>query len=554
MDGETWDTLYSPVYDLSGQPVCSLRVRTLYRFGRPYPRATCLPTSQIVGSTDNWQTWHVVRDYGCTDFHGYETIDMSTWAGDRREVRLAWICHTYDSVNVRYWCSDDVTIIRPVPHTTDVAVSQFLFPAAGFVVAPGDAFSPILMLVNLGSTLCSTIVSLSIDSLKPYGMVVPVPYAGRVPVELTSPYSRYEDGVRLEPGRHTIKAWISILLDRNYNCIEADDVPGNDTLTAEFYVAADTWQKPAGEYPMPDRTIRPGFAMAGSRDRTIYLRNPGGTSPVDASRTRLFMLYSTLHGNWAPRADFSVLFQDHPREKIQLGGAIVAADTLFYCLVHDSGPLMRYNINQNRWDVTSYPDVAARRFNISADLAGGICWDGRNRLYVLGNRNIYWYSITGDTWSLVGDGRLQNLPQPCSDYHDIAFVNGRVYVVLDNRQFICYSTRLDCWANLAELPGTKPVTVCRMAADAQNGRIYMLTEAELGIRQTFVAYDIGKDSWILNLPQPEWGGLNKTLKPGAELVCGGRYLFAFNGGNNDLFVYNLPAPPVRVRPRGYFVD
>ena len=86
------------------------------------------------------------------------------------------------------------------------------------------------------------------------------------------------------------------------------------------------------------------------------------------------------------------------------------------------------------------------------------------------------------------------------------------------------------------------VRVCHLASDSENGMLYALTDA-LGFHKSFIAYDTEGDSWITTLPQPQWNEMKYELKPGAALTRSGRYLYAFNGNDNDLHRYNLPAPP-----------
>ena len=547
-DGETWDTLLSPVYDLGRRPTCTLYVRTLYRYGRPSREQPDLPTAQIIGTADDWQTWHVVRDYGHVDFHGYETLDISGWAGGHHRVAFAWVAHTWDSVNIRYWCMDDVRVggVDTGHSSTDLAVTQLLHPHhPNVVLAPADTIPLAVRLVNLGYNDCPMVVTTVIDdSVRLETALETLPYASSRRVELRQdpphPYGFSRSSGGLAAGCHSLLVIASEVIDASL------PLEGKDTLHASIRVASDTWQKMPSEYPMPDRTIRQGLAMAGGPDGNVYVRHPGGRTPAGASVRQKFMALSILTSCWNPLPDYPALLKNGLSRSVKLCGAVVAHDSLFYCLVDDCGPMAVYNAIRKRWSATSLPRYAALEYSIRPDFAGGIGWDGYDRLYVLGNREIYWYSIKGDTWNVLGGDRQYRLPSDCADNADMALCGAELFMLQRNRNLISYSNKWDAWCERSPVPGTQPVSVCRMAADPKNGRIYMLTDAAPGMKRCFVCYSIAGDSWILGLPQPLWSDINRKLEPGAQLVRVGRYLLACNGGDNDIWMYNLPAPPACV--------
>ncbi len=549
---ESWDTLFSAVFCPTDTCGSTLSVRTLLRFGRRGPGKARGARCEIIASVYGEDRWVVIRDYGRQDFNGIDEIPLPSSFRHANRIQFAWVSHVYDTADLRYWCLDEVCLRQQLYGHVDLAVAQALNPRPRDVIPPSPTCSTTVMVVNLGCSNESATVWVLLDSNEVGVRRLEIPFGGHIPVKFEvggetdnadllvehrrdySPYRSSAD-VRLGPGPHTL----TFVVEARF-----DDRHGNDTLRIPFTVAGEFWQRLRGEYPAPRRTMQEGFAVAGDNRGSVYVRNPGESGIAGKSFMILFMTLKLPDGQWTGLAGFEPYLQATPSERPTLGGACVVKDSLFFCQLNDSGPLMKYDIVTDLWGVTSYPTIPARRLGTRTDLAGGICWDDADDLYVLGHTGFYRYSISLDTWSILswrpGSGSTLGPGDTCGSAGDLAFLDGCLYTLTVDRSLICYDIRADAWCLPAGPPGKGRTHVCRLAADPDDRRIYVLTDCGSTGRSQFLAYSPDSDSWILDLPQPEWISQGYVLTPGSVIARAGRYLVAARARDSQFYVFNLP--------------
>jgi hypothetical protein len=290
--------------------------------------------------------------------------------------------------------------------------------------------------------------------------------------------------------------------------------------------------------------IAPGTAVAADRRKRLFVRNCGAQDIRDTSNARLFLRWSVAAQNWSPVGSYARFF-DNECPVYTSGGAVVARDSLFYSAGGPAGRLLRWNTKQDKWSWTRPPPPLAEQTGSAKTSLPALCWDGKDALYVVGPGQLLCYSITGDSWTEAeasDSSILSRLPQ----FGSPALVDGRLYAVLHDGQFRALQLSADAWESLPAIPTANPVTICCLAGDPGCGILYALTDA-IGLHNAFLAYDIANRCWRNDLVQPNWDDEVVALNPGATLVRGGPYLFAFNGNDNDLHIYNLP--PLRDRRR-----
>ncbi len=566
-NGESWDTLFSRVYWLADTCGESLNVRTLLRFGQPGPGETCMARCQILASAYGDSHWVVIRDYGNQDFVGWDEIPIPSPVRYAHRVLFAWVAHVYDTTNLRYWCIDDVVVKHPQHwplFLTDLALVQSLDPLPNQVVPPSTSISATVMVQNRGDELEPGTVWALLDGVEVGAQRVDFPAFGHVPVKFEvgreadedvllrehqrwrTPYKSSPE-VRLRPGRHTL----TFLVQMRFG---GDQVPENDTLRVPFTVAGEFWQPVPGEYPVPRNTVRGGFVVAGDNRGTIYVRNPGRLDEAGMPFMTLFMACTLPSGTWTSLPRFEPYLQAMLYERPTLGGATVVGDSLFFCQLNDSGPLMKYDIAAKRWDVTSYPTIPARRLGIKTDLAGGVCWDGADGLYVLAHSSFYRYSISKDTWSIIswhpGSGSSLGPGDTCGNAGEVAFLDDCLYALTVDRSLIRYHVRANAWNRPVRLPGKGRIHMCRLAADPVAQRVYILADCGATGKAQFLAFSPDQDSWILDLPQPEWISQGYTLLPVSALTRAGRYLVLARAKDNQMYMFNLPIPESRQQDIG----
>jgi hypothetical protein len=520
---ERWDTLLGSTYTTAGSAVCTLRVWTLIRFGSAAPTVWSRATCRIVASTDDGQTWQVLRDYGHRDFTGHETIGMPPWATGKPRLRLAWACHVYDSTNLRYWCFDKVGFTTTDRPNMDCGITEVAFPRSGRALPPLEEIPVIVTVTNAGMQADdSTRLSVAVDSgYRGYAdTVLAVHYDQRQPVELRLPWSDEDTG------RFTL----TLRLDG----IRWDQIPENDTMTVGFEVRANCWQLLDNEYPYPRSLVTRGFAAAGASDGTLYVRNPDAP---DGTLTA----YSPVRDEWRQLPVRGSRVQRAGRGPPRLSSGVVDGDTSIYFLVDDGKPLVRYDIKQGRWHETSSQGSVGVGRGIDGALADGICVDETGRMFVLGKRHVFAYAPSEDKWSVLGDSSPFEWAAPCGDHQGCAYLNGILFTVLSDGRVVGCGTDHVWWSQYDSLPSFDSRGFCRMAADPENSTVYFLSGSGLKNGVVFAALDVAGDSWLLDLPQPFAGSGRQKIRPGAQLVRAGRWLYAVNGGSNEVWAYNLPA-------------
>ena len=556
--GESRDTLFSEIFWLADTCGESLRVRTLLRFGSHSSGNTSAASCRILATAYGDSHWVVIRDYGRDDFVGYDVMPIPSPVRYAGRVQFAWVAHVYDTTDLRYWCIDNVSIInnaRLPLLPIDVAVMQSLRPQPNDVLPPSNSISAEAMIGSRSSFDQDVTVRALLDETEIGIQQVRVPAHRRVPVrfevgrdvdeevllrEHTRRHMPYRSSgeVNLGPGRHTIK----FVAQARYG---ADDFPENDTLVVPFTVAGELWQSVPGEYPVPRKTIRGGFTIAGDEQGRIYVRNSGSLGS-GAAFMRLFMSCALPAGTWSRLPSFEPYLEAGPSERPTLGGACVVNDSLFFCELDDAGPLMKYDIAAGRWGITSYPSIAAMRRGGKCDLAGGVCWDGNDGVYVLGHSELYRYALNGDSWSIVPwqprPGGPLGIGDTCGDAGDVAFLDGCLYTLTVDRSLVRYDVRTGAWRPPLKLPGEGRIWMCRLAADPVGRRIYVLTYSGLKGDPWFLAFSPARDSWILDLPTPEWAPDAYSLMPLSALTRAGRYLVAAKPGDNRIYMFSLPIP------------
>lgn len=559
---QRWDTLFGSTYTTSGSAICTLHVWTLIRFGSAAPTIWSHATCRIIASTDDGQTWRVLRGYGHRDFSGHEAIGLPSWATGRPRVRLAWACHVYDSINLRYWCIDRVLFRTTDRPTSDCGVTGVLFPRPGQAIPPLEDVPVIVTVTNSGTLAADTnrlAVHLESGNRGYADTMVAIPYDQRVPVELRLPWSDEDTG------QFTLGVQLYGRQVGNYNL---DQIPENDTMTVRFAVRANCWQRLGDDYPYPRSLVPPGLATAGSSDGAVYVRSPD--TPDGA-----LVVYSPIRDEWRQLPAGGLRVRSHGRASPQSNSGVVADDTSVYFLVGRARPLAKYDIQQGLWHETSLPGVIgddrsvyflvndARPYllypgqgpprrvippgnfmikrRIDDELADGICVDQGGRIQVLGKRNVFVYYPTDDRWGVLGDSSPFEWEAPCGNYQGCVYINDDLVTVLSDGRMVGCNTRGPYWSEYDSLPSFDPREVCRMAADPENSLIYFLSGSGLKKGVVFAAYNIERDSWLLDLPQPFAGTSRLKIRPGAQLVRAGRWLYAMNGGSTEVWTFNLPS-------------
>ena len=533
---EVWDTLVGSTYSTMGSRACTLRVRTLLRFGRPTPRRDARASCRIVASTDGGQNWGVVRDYGSTDFLGNEGIAMPAWTLGHERVQLAWACHVYDAANLRYWCFDDVSFERCGMPLDNCAIMDVSYPRAGMVIPPSDELPVVVIVANNGMRAYDTARLTAV--CEPIGgrhfMRLEQPATGyvdttlalstpeNVVVDLVIPNSNYPE----DTGRFRL----DLRLGRTTGGILVDSRE-DDTMTVEFVVRANCWQRLNSDYPFPGEVVDTGFAAIGTSDGALHVRSVG-----EGAGGRL-MKYSATQGMWSSLPAHTGPHDTLEHSTPQLGGGTSVGDTLLFFLVNNRVPLMKYNLRQNVWSTTNSPWTGREPDDVA--LTDGIGTDDSGRVLVMGVSHILLYTPANGKWEVERDPSELNWPghglhQGCAVTHDA------VYMVLTDGRFVCRGISDRYWSELGKLRGYNPKAVCRMTADSRSERIYFLSASGFGPGRVFVAYDYRNDKWLLNLPQPFMGAGKRRINPGAQLVCAGRWLYAINGGSNEVWAYNMP--------------
>ncbi|UCG44112.1 MAG: hypothetical protein JSU73_05750, partial [candidate division WOR-3 bacterium] len=407
-NGETYDTLLSPVHCCRGYDSCVVRVRTLYQPGRAAPGPDDLPTARILGTVDGWRTYREVRWYGTRACDSTEVFDISSWAANQPAVQLAWVSHIHDTANIRYWCIDDVSVSTYPPSTHDAAVGQLLFPDPRLPLAPGDKLIPLVMVWNKGARAkIETHFSLDIDgpSTFHYEVTESLPYGfrgpmGRADEEPEMYYWEQPEKWWPREGSHKLTAKVETGFRSGGPSQDPRiNILSNDTMSVELLVKGDTWCR-VHEYLGPDRMLSTGIALTAGPERSLYVRNPGLVRLVDESTARMLLRYSRVSGNWETVESYSDFYDRLPVRTFQRGGGVCVHDSLLFFVCGPKLPLAKYDIAEDAWSLTSSPADIERTSGYSVDLLGGLCVpDGyQGRVYAVGRNKLYGYDTEEDSW------------------------------------------------------------------------------------------------------------------------------------------------------------
>ena len=549
------DTLFTGPNDFLGQTSIRLELRTLLAPVRGSRKDTT-PVGRLVGTTDGWRTNRVIREYAAEYINETESLDISGWAAGKRDVRFAWAPCAPGASRIRYWCIDDV-IPRASPSPTyDIDLVQFLYPPRGIVLAPGDTLPPTALIMNRGATAMDVAVTLVMAGRGPVaGSYEQVKYGAKrlvslPPWWLTDHDWRGEQIDMLPQGWHGMVAQIREVEGDGHFAVSnedrLDENPENDTASCEFLIASDTWQELPGSNPIGQAHADTRAARTrGMKPLLVPLASPWerdtrmvGPSPSPSLGGR----------DWLAVPSYYPWFWVDPGIAKKHWDAIAVRDTLVFCLTGDGAPLLKLNLRRWRWTETQPPGPAYRRWRLKADFASGLCWDGSRHVFVIGNQAIYCYDVDGDSWvTVIGrrDDPLRLL-RPCPDGSNAVLHYGsEIVAMMADGSLMLYDIPGDMWAEVPAIPGARAVSICRIAADDDCGMFYMLTDVRGRRDSSFIGYNAIGDSWVHNLAQPPWRTDDVILGPGAQLVRVGRYLLAWNGVDDRIWMYNLPPPPRR---------
>ena len=429
------DTFYAGKQAIASAGSCALVVRTLCRFGPTADGPGC--EFKIIGTVDNGISWHEVRDYAGQDFSGYETLEVGSWTSGRTRAEFAWVSNTRDSVALRYWCIDDVQVLRQIIYASDLAVTQFTFPPEGMVLAPYDTTPPMVVIRNKGCSIDTVSLVMRVDG-REYESKLPVcpPLGGAIYVPLRHLFAARPWAT---PGRHVLE------IEAPYEGFE--HTPEDNVLRVPILVVGEEWQ------PLPDRgTGLPGvdggrFAVAVSSSGHVLVRvtNPG-LAPV-------FARYVLSHWSW------ETLKAPNPRGlrgldgRWQRDGATMVGESLFLSLISGDGTILAYDTRKQSWSlVDRYAKMLAKQ-GARVEAANGLCWDGGRRVYVLGLHRIYWYELAGGGCGVLDFPQGTGGEVRCAEGQDIAYAAGRLFVLFAGGEFASYAIADLRWSWHAPLPG-----------------------------------------------------------------------------------------------------